>query len=153
MTRALIVFSCWLLLAGRATAAEAPSNATPSTADATAKPAEAVSPAASNVPSGPDAWRYRWHEGHWWFYDASNRWQVWDGAQWHVYLTPPTAPAWNQPYGNGYGSGYWSYGWVPGDWGQRRTNHGWDGGWYSSGGGYGSSDFGYGYGIPIPRGY
>ena len=30
----------------------------------------------------------------------------------------------------------------------RRTDHGWVGGFYSSGGGYGSSDFGYGYGVP-----
>ena len=32
-------------------------------------------------PSG-EQWRYRWHNGQWWYWLPSNRWAIWDGNTW-----------------------------------------------------------------------
>ena len=33
-------------------------------------------------PSGPDAWRYRWCNGHWWYWLPDNRWTYWEDGRW-----------------------------------------------------------------------
>lgn len=87
---------------------------------------------------------YRWQNGHWWYHLASGQWLIWTGDRWRSVSTPTqTHPpissrrAWAESRG---------YANLPPA--LRPTNHGWVGGFYSSGGGYGASDFGYGYGIP-----
>ena len=39
------------------------------------------------------AWRYRWHNGRWWYWLPSNRWVVWTGDRW-------VAPEVNDPAGS-----------------------------------------------------
>ncbi len=34
--------------------------------------------------SAPD-WRYRWHEGQWWYWTTQNSWLVWNGSAWVPY--------------------------------------------------------------------
>ena len=63
-------------------------------------------------PSG-DQWRYRWHNGTWWYWTSDNRWIYSNGNQWFNY-EPATAavpevryssqPAYGyyQPSPNGY---------------------------------------------------
>jgi hypothetical protein len=33
-------------------------------------------------PSAGQAWRYRWHEGRWWYWLPSQEWAVWIDGQW-----------------------------------------------------------------------
>jgi hypothetical protein len=30
-------------------------------------------------------WRYKFHNGHWWYYGRSNQWSYWDGSAWTPY--------------------------------------------------------------------
>jgi hypothetical protein len=54
-----------------------------------------VAPADANVPEGLDSssaatgenWRYRQHEGRWWYLLPDNRWVVWSDGAW---IDPPT---------------------------------------------------------------
>jgi len=39
------------------------------------------STAATSQPAG-DAWRYKYHEGRWWYWMPSNSWAWYDGRQW-----------------------------------------------------------------------
>src|SRR5262245_7193575 len=63
---------------------------------APAKPAaegEAVpAPKADDIPAPRSAedqtWRYRWHDGRWWYWLPSERWVYWDGSRWNE---PPAA--------------------------------------------------------------
>ena len=32
--------------------------------------------------SGPDGWRYRWYNGHWWYWLPEGRWLYWDNDHW-----------------------------------------------------------------------
>jgi hypothetical protein len=74
----------------------------------------------SNAPAGGESWRYRQHNGRWWYWLPSNRWVIWDGGQWIDYV-PTTvtyvpsrsyAPAYNYGYSRPYYSGYRGYGGV-----------------------------------------
>jgi hypothetical protein len=44
----------------------------------------------------PNAWRYRWHNNHWWYYHPNNRWSFWNNNRWNVFREP-TAAAANNP--------------------------------------------------------
>ena len=46
-------------------------------------------------------WRYRFHNGHWWYYGRSNQWSYWTGNAWTPYDRQTYAGWWNsrfQPY-------------------------------------------------------
>lgn len=131
-------------------------------------PAATESDPSANVPPGPDAWRYRWHDGYWWYYLPAGSWVYWNGANWAPFIAPPAAPDNAAMFANGpadygplnYGpmhfgapngnapssgrSGPFGGLFTP----HRGDNYGWVGGFYSSGGGYGSPGFGYGRTIP-----
>jgi hypothetical protein len=32
--------------------------------------------------NGPDGWRYRWHNGRWWYWLPESRWMYWDNDHW-----------------------------------------------------------------------
>lgn len=38
-------------------------------------------------PQAPPAerWRYRFYNGHWWYWRGGGRWAYWSGKQWHEY--------------------------------------------------------------------
>jgi hypothetical protein len=52
-----------------------------------AAPAAGNAPANAKGPSadGPDKWRYRWHEGLWWYWLPENRWVYWHDGKWVSY--------------------------------------------------------------------
>jgi hypothetical protein len=50
------------------------------------------------APTGPDAWRYKFHNGYWWYWTADNQWLYFANGQW---LGLNTAP---QPYVSRYES-------------------------------------------------
>lgn len=33
----------------------------------------------------PDRWRFKWHNGQWWYWMANNSWVIWDGQRWMPY--------------------------------------------------------------------
>jgi hypothetical protein len=39
-----------------------------------------------------DSWRYKQHNGRWWYWLPANRWVVWNGAKWEDY-NPATTSA------------------------------------------------------------
>jgi hypothetical protein len=45
--------------------------------------------ARAGQPNGADQWRYRHHNGQWWYYQTNNKWAVWNGSRW----TEPMASA------------------------------------------------------------
>lgn len=98
----------------------------------------------------PESWRYVWHEGRWWYYQPGGHWLFWNGASWET-LAAAQAKSAMLPNNAGVSVAepFYPVFTQPGWFGRpARENHGWVGGFYSSGGGYGSSDFGYGYGVP-----
>jgi hypothetical protein len=114
--------------------------------DRTGEPSPEILPPGKPVPRDSEAASarkptgYRWHEGHWWYRLADGQWLIWTGDRWRLVSSSPSVSSrrvWVESR---------SYANVPPS--VRPTNHGWVGGFYSSGGGYGASDFGYGYGIP-----
>jgi len=38
--------------------------------------------------SGPNAWRYQWFQGRWWYWLPEKRWAYWERSRWVDY-TPP----------------------------------------------------------------
>ena len=59
----------------------------------------AVGRTAPNVPAGPmagpaaDKWRYRWYDGHWWYWTPQNRWMWYsDDGHWVAFDASPTTP-------------------------------------------------------------
>ncbi len=46
-----------------------------------------------------DSWRYRWHEGRWWYFQNDKRWAYWDGQAWRDVASAP-APAFLALQGN-----------------------------------------------------
>lgn len=37
---------------------------------------------AAQLAGRPDAWRYYWHDGQWWYFTAQNNWLRWNGTAW-----------------------------------------------------------------------
>jgi hypothetical protein len=54
---------------------------------------------ASAAASQDISWRYRWHDGRWWYWLPNRQWVWWDGSKW----SDRVAPAANA--GSGYYSG------------------------------------------------
>lgn len=63
-------------------------------------------------PSGTDTnWRYRWHEGQWWYWTPQERWMVHRNGSWTDYAAAISTPS---PGCNGSGAPYTaSYGPTP----------------------------------------
>jgi hypothetical protein len=32
-----------------------------------------------------EGWRYKWHNGHWWYYQPNKQWLFWNGTSWSPY--------------------------------------------------------------------
>ncbi|MBI3840208.1 MAG: hypothetical protein HY288_19985 [Planctomycetia bacterium] len=66
------------------------------------QPGGAVAPnAAINggvLSQDPNRWRYRYHNGQWWYWLPSNSWMIWSDNQW----APYDAATYRQPYTAGY---------------------------------------------------
>lgn len=63
-------------------------------------------------------WRYRHHNGHWWYWLPSNRWAIWTGNDWVNYDRNTYYPRYGyRGYGNRYNTGYRGY-YGPGYYGQ-----------------------------------
>ncbi len=56
-------------------------------------------------PSG-ERWRYRWHNGQWWYWLPNNRWVFWNGYSWLPYAGTPAG-------GTRYTAGYGPDGLMP----------------------------------------
>lgn len=84
------------------------------TSDALRARANANISAANGPAANPiNRWRYRFHNGQWWFYDRGKQWSYWDGAAWRVYNRQTYAPYIQSPargYNNSYGDGRYGYG-------------------------------------------
>lgn len=97
-----------VLVAGEASLARGDDSAAPPVGAATA---------AEDISSKPDAtapgetWRFRRHQGQWWYWLPSKKWVVWNGDQWG-------APAAQVPTRSSSGSGN-RYAYPPqqGNWG------------------------------------
>lgn len=55
-----------------------------------------------------DRWRYKFHNGRWWYYDRSNAWSYWAGNAWTRYRPPASGRQVNgqarvDDYDNRYG--------------------------------------------------
>jgi hypothetical protein len=97
-------------------------------------------------PAGTPAnqWRYRQHNGHWWYYHPNNQWSYWNGNAWNNY-EPQAYRQWyngqSRPYANNYGNGNYGY---------NRYNTGYRGGYYGGrtyrNNSYGNNYYGNGYG-------
>lgn len=59
-----------------------PSGTTPSLpSDASVAPANTPN---NNVPNELK-WRYKWHNGQWWYWSPDERWMIWDRNSWTIY--------------------------------------------------------------------
>jgi hypothetical protein len=91
-----------------------------------------VDRAGDNGPNG-NRWRYRWHNGAWWYWTARNAWVIYQNGQWVPYETyVSTQPTYNDPtysdpnYSGGstyYGNSYYG----PNYYGPRRYYSGYRG--------------------------
>ena len=52
-------------------------------------------PVAAARPGSSDAWRYKLHQGRWWYWISANRWAVYNNGSW--LLSPKQAPAATAP--------------------------------------------------------
>ncbi|HEX4146877.1 MAG TPA: hypothetical protein VHY91_25495 [Pirellulales bacterium] len=80
-------------------AAEAQSLVKPNSASAAPAPAPATAPApsgsqtaAQDMAARPDAARYYWQNGQWWYYTPQNTWLRWNGAIWVQHVNPSYVP-------------------------------------------------------------
>lgn len=66
------------------------------TASAQSSTAVGVLPAtaANSVPlsARPDQWRYRWHQGYWWYYTPRQDWLIYENNAWRPFIAPPPVP-------------------------------------------------------------
>ena len=55
-----------------------------------------AAPAAAPGGKQGERWRYRYHQGRWWYWLPAERWVVWDGNEWEAYhpfvIVPESAP-------------------------------------------------------------
>lgn len=92
-------------------------------ADQTAPMPNAITNDAEQQPTANRAaddksWRYRWHNGRWWYWMPNRSWVIWDGNQWlnqadfnaqyQARYTGPRFRGYSQPYYNDgrYSTGY-----------------------------------------------
>ena len=90
-----------------------------------------------------DQWRYRWHNGTWWYWTSDNRWIYSNGNQWFNY-EPAVAAVPDAPYSSQPVYGYYQFGpngYYPGPY-RYSTGYGsyygpaYQGGYYYGPGGY-----------------
>jgi len=72
---------------------DAISNAAPSSGETAASSAAADVTGGTSTTDG-HSWRYRKHEGRWWYWMPSNRWVVWMDGRW---VDPPTQALETEP--------------------------------------------------------
>lgn len=117
---------------------------TPIAGPNTGVPSNANAAVAAN--SSGDQWRYRWHNGNWWYWTPENRWLYRNGNEWANYepaitFAPDPGYATQPTYGD-YGPnpyGYYSrpYRYSTGYGGYYNYRPGYRGGYYGPGGYYG----------------
>ena len=89
----------------------------PAPAAANIVPAPSVAGGNYVAPTGPDAWRYKFHNGLWWYWTADNQWLYFTNGQWVSHNAAPqpyvsryesydTAPQYVYPDYGGYGYPY-----------------------------------------------
>ncbi len=138
---------------------KAPGSAEPS-ADVTVA-SGSISPmrAQSTGPSSsaPDAWRYRWNDGRWWYWMPEKKWMMWTGSAWVPYDQFSGSNSYSQSSAIRYGRGYQTYtttstDTAPSD--QPYHNAGAYGGrsGYRSGGDYSVYGWNWGPGTVFPNG-
>ncbi len=58
-----------------------------------------AAPAAAPGGKQGERWRYRYHQGRWWYWLPAERWVVWDGNEWEAYhpfvIVPESSATWN----------------------------------------------------------
>jgi hypothetical protein len=62
--------------------------------------ASANSHAAARSAAPPDEWRYRWHQGHLWYYHSNGQWSYWNNNRWTTFQ--PVAMGQQNAAGGGY---------------------------------------------------
>ncbi len=77
----LVITGSFLFAGSKAGSAEVPTPAATSEGDAGVQTSTVADRAAG------DAWRYKQHNGQWWYWLPSNRWVVWTDGRW---MDPPT---------------------------------------------------------------
>lgn len=67
-----------------------------------------------------EGWRYKWHNGHWWYYQPDKQWLFWNGLGWSPY-SPEAYRGWyanfratrDGQYASGYrGAASFNNGWY-----------------------------------------
>ena len=52
-----------------------------------------------------EGWRYKWHNGHWWYFQPNKQWLFWNGLSWSSY-SPAAYQAWWTGSGQRVATGY-----------------------------------------------
>lgn len=86
--------------------AAAPVSAATVAADNTTQPATAT-----GVTAPDETWRFRRHQGRWWYWLPSEKWVVWNGERW---VSPPALVSTQPSSGRG---GHYAYPPQQGNWG------------------------------------
>jgi hypothetical protein len=99
-----------------------------------ARPAASTTEAVA-VASNGERWRYRFHNGTWWYWLPTKRWMVWSSGQWVDYVPTTVTYVPSQSYvpSYGYGSSY-SY---PSGYSRYYSGYGGYSPFYGGYGGYG----------------
>ncbi|MEX2142110.1 MAG: hypothetical protein WD894_22780 [Pirellulales bacterium] len=83
----IILGGCLFLLVGGFTPLKAQDSATaPENVSATTAKDGDSSSANASTSADDTRWRYKQHDGHWWYWLPSNRWVVWSNGDW---VDPP----------------------------------------------------------------
>jgi hypothetical protein len=84
--------------------------------------AEPATASGSPAAQQNDAWRYKYHQGQWWYWLPSESWVVWNGQSWDPYR-PGGQQSVARPQRNySYNSGGYGYPADQGNWGPVRYN-------------------------------
>ncbi len=84
-----LAIAVWLVAAQAAVAAENGGVNTPDRPGPTAGLNGSIVGKPNGAAATNELWRYRWHEGRWWYYLPNNQWVWWDGAEWSARISPP----------------------------------------------------------------
>ena len=115
----ITLLSCSSSRADQSNAPAAKVNQDQPAGDSSSPPAQA----GSASPTGADAWRYKRHDGLWWYWLPSNSWVYWTDGKWVAYDQKTYAefqasrrvqPRSSQPARSYSGDGSW------GQWGPKR---------------------------------